>query len=215
MYGESILILNDYWTEFITLAGLHLLAVVSPGPDFVITVNQSMKYGIKVGLYTAAGIATGIFLHVTYSLLGIGLFIQQTEWLFMGLRYAAAAYLGYLGVKSMMAKPMKKLEDLKESNEIISFKKAFKKGFFTNALNPKATLFFLTLYITVVSNSTPILLQGVYGIYLAISTFIWFCIVSILFGNAKTRSLFFNISHRVEQVTGLIFIALALKLVLN
>ena len=207
--------MSEYWTEFITLAGLHLLAVISPGPDFVITVNQSMKYGVHVGIYTAAGIATGIFLHISYSLLGIGLFIQQNEWLFISLRYVAAAYLGYLGVKSLTAKPAKKLEDIHESNQIITHKTAFKKGFLTNALNPKATLFFLTLYITVVSSSTPLLIQGIYGIYLASSTLLWFMTVSLLFGNSSSRLLFMSFSHRIEQATGLIFIALALKLILN
>ena len=67
-----------YWTEFLTVALVHLLAVASPGPDFAIVVRESVSSGRHTGICTAIGVGSGILLHVTYSLLGIGLIVSQS-----------------------------------------------------------------------------------------------------------------------------------------
>ena len=64
-----------YAAEFLTVALIHLLAVASPGPDFAVVVRESVTHGRRAGTWTALGVGTGIFVHVAYSLLGIGLII--------------------------------------------------------------------------------------------------------------------------------------------
>ena len=61
-----------YWTEFFTVALVHLRAVASPGPDFAVVVRESVSQGRRAGLFTAWGVGAGILVHVAYSLLGIG-----------------------------------------------------------------------------------------------------------------------------------------------
>ena len=92
-----------YWSEFLTVALIHLLAVASPGPDFAIVVRESVGYGRRAGLFTAFGVGTGILVHVTYSLLGIGLIVSQSIVLFNALKWLAAAYLLYIGIKALRA----------------------------------------------------------------------------------------------------------------
>ena len=55
-----------YWTEFFTVALIHLLAVASPGPDFAIVVRESVAFGRRIGLFTALGVGVGILVHVAY-----------------------------------------------------------------------------------------------------------------------------------------------------
>ena len=97
--------LADYWVEFLTIAGVHLIAVASPGPDFAIIVKQVIAYGRKTAIYTSVGIGLGIMLHVIYSILGLGLLIKTTPLLYQGLLYLSAGYLTYIGIKSLLSKP--------------------------------------------------------------------------------------------------------------
>jgi threonine/homoserine/homoserine lactone efflux protein len=66
-----------YISEFGILALAHFVAVASPGPDFAVVVRQSLTQGRNAALWTSLEIGTGIFLHVTYSLLGIGIIVSQ------------------------------------------------------------------------------------------------------------------------------------------
>ena len=84
-----------YVAEFLTVALIHLLAVASPGPDFAVVVRESVTHGHRAGTWTALGVGSAIFLHVGYSLLGIGLIVSQSIVLFNALKWAAAAYLLY------------------------------------------------------------------------------------------------------------------------
>lgn len=132
-----------YWPEFLTVALIHLLAVASPGPDFAVVVRESVAHGRKAGTYTAMGVGTAIFLHVGYSLLGIGLIVSQSIVLFNALKWAAAAYLLYIGIKALRAKPASAGD---APVNVVAGERtargAFTSGFITNGLNPKATLFF-------------------------------------------------------------------------
>jgi threonine/homoserine/homoserine lactone efflux protein len=72
---------TNYTNEFLALAAVHFLAVVAPGPDFAITVRQSVRFGRTVGMVTALGIGLGISLHVGYTLLGVGALLHTYPWL--------------------------------------------------------------------------------------------------------------------------------------
>ena len=88
---------------FLTVALLHLFAVASPGPDFVLVSRQSFRYGRMVAIWTSAGIALGILFHVALSLTGLSLLLQNQPDLFWYLKLAAALYIGYLGLASLIS----------------------------------------------------------------------------------------------------------------
>lgn len=130
-----------YAAEFLTVALIHLLAVASPGPDFAVVVRESVTHGRRAGTWTALGVGSAIFLHVGYSLLGIGLIVSQSIVLFNALKWAAAAYLLYIGFKALRAQPAKPAAEgelHREAGERTP-RGAFTAGFVTNGLNPKAT----------------------------------------------------------------------------
>lgn len=93
-----------YLAEFLTIVTIHLLAVMSPGPDFVMIVRNSLMYSRKTGIYSAIGLGFGIGVHVAYSLLGIGILISQSIVLFTIMKFVGAGYLFYIGYKSLTAK---------------------------------------------------------------------------------------------------------------
>lgn len=203
-----------YLNEFLLVAMVHLLAVISPGPDFAVVIRNSVMAGRRAGLITAAGIGVGIFLHVAYSLLGIGIIVSQSVWLFNALKLVAGAYLLYLGFKALRARPQKADEVALVQREMPA-RKAFVNGFITNGLNPKATLFFLSVFTLIISPQTPLLVQAGYGLYLAAATGLWFCLVALLFSQARVRQGFARLGHWFDRLMGAVLIALGLHLALS
>lgn len=203
-----------YWAEFLTVALIHLLAVASPGPDFAVVVRESVTHGRRAGTWTAFGVGTAIFLHVGYSLLGIGLIVSQSIMLFNVLKWLAAAYLVYIGIKALRARPAPAgSESVQVSTVARTPRAAFVAGFMTNGLNPKATLFFLSLFTVVINPHTPLLIQAGYGAYLALATGLWFCLVALLFSHARVRSGFARMGHWFDRGMGAVLVALGIKIV--
>ena len=205
-----------YWTEFLTVALIHLLAVASPGPDFAVVIRESVNHGRRAGIFTALGVGCAIFLHVAYSLLGIGLIVSQSLVLFSLLKWLAAAYLLYVGIRALRAQPADPalLEALADGHGR-SGRGAFASGFLTNALNPKATLFFLSLFTVVIDPHTPRLIQAGYGLYLAGATAMFFCGVALLFSQSRVRAGFARLGHWFDRVMGAVLIALGVRLALS
>ncbi|AWL00628.1 LysE family translocator [Stutzerimonas stutzeri] len=205
-----------YWMEFMTVALVHLLAVASPGPDFAVVVRESVAQGRRAGSWTALGVGCGIFVHVAYSLLGIGLIVSQSIVLFNLVKWLAAAYLVYLGWRALRARPMN-LEAIDGANAPVarSAWRAFVIGFVTNGLNPKATLFFLSLFTVVISPDTPLLVQAGYGLYLAGATALWFLLVAWLFSRGRVRAGFARLGHWFDRLTGAVLIGLGARLALS
>lgn len=200
-----------YWTEFLTVALVHLLAVASPGPDFAIVLRESVSNGRQAGIWTALGVGSGILLHVGYCLLGIGLIVSQSIVLFNLLKWLAAAYLIYIGIRALQARPADPASAELAPLAARSPRAAFARGFVTNGLNPKATLFFLSLFTLVISPQTPLLVQAGYGLYLALATAVWFCAVALLFSQARVRRGFVRLGHWFDRLMGAVLVGLGIK----
>jgi len=202
-----------YWAEFFTIAVAHLFAVASPGPDFAIVTRQCMSGGTRAGVWTSLGVSSAILLHVTYCILGVALLLAQSTTLFNSMKYLAAAYLVYLGVQSIRGSFRQTNTALYTRGEVaISPSKAFAVGFLTNGLNPKATLFFLALFTVVIDSNTPSSIQILYGLYLAIATFLWFSMLSKILGRPNVRAFIIKTGNWVERGMGGILILLALQI---
>jgi len=202
----------EYLPSLISFTLLQMVALISPGPDFAIVVRNSLVYSRKTALMTALGIATGILVHVTYTLLGLGFIISQTAWLFSLFTYLGASYLIYIGYKGLRAKKGGLgIGNVTHHRDITAIA-AFRCGFLTNALNPKAMLFFLSLFTVFLSPHTSTAIMLVYGVITFVTTLLWFVFVALCFSSQKLRKYFSSISHWIERVTGGLLILLGVKL---
>lgn len=204
-------------SAFFTIAIVHLLAVMSPGPDFILITKHALTMSRRIGMWTAAGIALGILVHVAYSLLGISLIISQSVVLFNVIKYIGSAYLIYIGWKALthrneQASPDALLE--KTKNSLTSFA-ALRMGFLCNVLNPKVTLFFLALFTQVIGPTTPIAVQVGYGLYMCVQTFVWFAFLTQCLSLGIIKRQFERIQEVFTRVMGSILIALGLRIALS
>ena len=204
--------------EFTTLAVLHALAVISPGPDFAIVLRQSVVHGRRVALATSAGIGSGIVVHVLYSVLGLGLLLRTSPRVLEVIQIVGAAYLLWLGIQSLRARPRSDVAAEASQQADASgggVRRAFITGFLTNATNVKATWFFLSVFTVVVSPQTPRWLQGAYGAWMAVTTTLWFSLVSFGFSQSAVRRAFLRRGHWFDRTMGVVLIALAVRLALS
>ncbi|MEZ1324969.1 LysE family translocator [Pseudomonas fluorescens] len=209
---------SNYLGEFLALATIHFLAVVAPGPDFAVTIRQSVRFGRLVGICTALGIGAGISVHVLYTLLGVGALMHTTPWLLTVAKVIGGAYILYLGVSLLRSKPKSAIEGEKTSEEPVveqTLFKAFSTGFLTNATNPKATLFFLAIFTTIISASTPLQIQAFYGLWMCFVNALWFVVVALFFSSSRVRVLFMRMGHWFERTMGVVLILFAGRLMLS
>ena len=201
----------NYLPQILSVLAIHLLAVISPGPDFIVAVKNSVSYSRRIGIYTAIGFGLGIGVHVTYSVLGIALIISQSIIIFNTIKLIGAFYLIYIGFQSLRARGGKIDIPIESSKNTLSPFKAVKIGFFTNVLNPKATLFFLSLFTLVISPTTPFVIQTVMGLLMMLNTFLWFSFVAIVLTQGKARKIFEKNRVVFDRVLGLGLIALGIR----
>lgn len=206
----------SYGPEFLLVAGAHLAAVASPGPDFALVLRQSVTHGRATAVATSLGIGAGILVHVSYSLLGIGLLLMQSALWFDVVKYAGAAYLVWLGVGGLRTRPRSVTTTVAETalRATPGRHSAFGTGFIVNVLNPKAALFFIGLFLTAISPRTPKLVQAAYGLWMAVATAAWFTLVSFVFTRPGVRDRFLRIGHWFDRVMGVLLLALAARLAL-
>lgn len=204
------------------IAIMHFVAVASPGPDFAVVLKQAMQKGLKAAIWTSIGIGAGILLHVAYSILGISILIKTTPWLYKGMLYLAAAYLIWIAINALKSQA----KNATDSNIVnmegnLSTKipqkyyKAFAIGFLTNALNPKATLFFLALFTTAIPASSNLYTKAAYGLYLSIATAIWFCALSLLTQYPPISKGYQSHGYYFDRLMGVVLIFMAICLVLK
>ena len=210
--------LSNYLGEFLALATIHFLAVVAPGPDFAVTIRQSVRFGRVVGICTALGIGAGISVHVLYTLLGVGALMHTIPWLLTVAKVVGGAYILYLGVSLLRSRPKSVMEGDEPTDKPVveqTLLKAFTTGFLTNATNPKATLFFLAIFTTIISASTPLEIQALYGVWMCFVNALWFVIVAVFFSSSRVRLLFMRMGHWFERTMGVILILFAGRLILS
>ncbi len=200
------------WLEFTALFIAFGINAVVPGPDFAMVLRQSIVHGRKTAILTSLGIASAILVHGTYTLLGIGLIVSQSLLLFSLLKIAGALYLLYLGISTIRSAPPEKpnFDDVKQSNQPSAIG-AFTIGFLTNLLNPKAVLFFLALFSTIVSATTVVEVKAIYVATMSLQLFAWYLLVSIFFTTPSVRGAFYKIGKWFNRITGAALVMLAVR----
>lgn len=205
----------EYFPLISTVAFLNLLAVISPGPDFAMTVRNSLCYSRRSGIFTSLGISLGLGVHLTYCAAGIGYLISSSIVLFSIIKLLGGGYLIYMGIGSILAKGSRLEMNEESAGPDLTRFQAFKMGFLTNVLNPKVTLFFLSLFTLVISTSTPKIIILTISLIMIVTALIWFIVVSIFFTHPKIQKGFLKYEKMINRTLGGFLIFLGIKIALT
>ena len=209
------ILLSNYLAELIAVTSITILTIVTPGPDFVVVARNSLSYSRRSGIFTAIGVSTAVWIHVLYTLAGIGLILSRSIILFSTVKLLGAAYLLYLGICCLKGKGEISEKEYRVNKNTITDAKSFKMGFINNALNPKATLFFLSLFTQLVSPSTPLSIQILYGAIVSVSCFAWFSLVAVFLNRPAVKTAFLKVQKYVEKIMGVVLICFGVKVALS
>ncbi|GLS92063.1 lysine transporter LysE [Psychromonas marina] len=199
-----------YLPEIISVTVIAIFMSISPGADFVMVTKNSLFHDRKAGLYSALGISLAIWMHVTYSIAGLAIVIANSPLLFSLIKYLGGAYLVYMGWKTFQSGSDIRIEQGDDKPTLSNFS-AFKTGVITNALNPKTTIFFLSIFTQVITPDTPILIQLLYGAIISIAHLLWFSLVAICVTHPLSLTLFNRYKVTIERVIGVVLIGFGLK----
>ncbi len=192
-----------------------LLLIITPGPDIIFLITQSLNNGSKAGFLTALGLASGNLVHTAAAALGISLIIQTSEIAFTSLKYIGVGYLLYLAYQMLTSNNLSNLNQVKLKSGYTSF---YKKGLLINVLNPKIALFFLAFlpqFIPVSSTQQHIDIVFL-GVLFATMVAIIFGSISLLAARIKNITHVKSISYKIfNKITATVFILLAFNLALS
>lgn len=208
--------MHEFLMNLGILVGVMAIGLVSPGPDFVMAVRNSIQYSRRAGIMTAFGFALAVGVHVTYCLMGIATIISQSILMFNIFKYIGAAYLFYVGFQAIRSKGFSMdNQNLKYTEIGMSDLQAIRSGFITNLFNPKATMFFLALFTQIVNPHMGIWMNIVFGLTCVVMTALWFSIVATILTTPAIRTRFLKFSKWIDRVCGGVLIALGIRLALT
>ena len=195
--------------------GLFLIAsallALAPGPDIVYVLTRAITQGRRAGFAAALGFATGVIFHTALAVVGVAALIRSSEFAFMLVRYAGAAYLIYLGVRTLMSQGDVRLG---QGGADIALWTVYKQSVIGNVLNPKVTLFFLSFLPQFINMKAGHMewQMALLGVLFMLQTVIIFGAIAFFSGAIGDR-LRTNpaIANRLNIFAGVIFIALGIR----
>lgn len=205
-------------SAWLLLVTVFAAAVISPGPDFVMSVKNSLVHGRRAGMLTALGFALGVLVHVAYTLLGIGALIASSVLLFNLVKYAGAAYLIYLGYRALRSQGVSVAaveSGLDGAGGAKSDGSALRDGFLTNLLNPKATLFFVALFTQIIQPEMSWTVKISFGLTCAVMVVGWFTAVAVVMNQPVIRRRYLAASKWIDRTLGVFLIAFGLRLAIT
>ena len=252
-------------TLLMTIALLHSVALVSPGPDFAIIVKIATQQARTVALSAAAGISVAILVHSILSLTGVSLLIKSSPLAYIVVQLVGASYLGWMGfgaLKSTMSNYISKRQPSSAATELcgadsssaplssqahssqaqssqahlsqahsseriptntgkgsasvaysMNAQQGFIKGLYTNLLNPKALVFFLTLFSALITPEVNGATKIAAAILLLGLSLIWFGFLAIVLSKPGVQQYLQKATALIDCVIGCLFISVAIAIV--
>ncbi|MEB3754743.1 threonine export protein RhtC [Acinetobacter sp. MD2(2019)] len=198
-----------------TLIFIHFCALITPGPDFFLVSQTAISRSRRQAVLVVLGITAAVMLWATLALLGLNIIFEKMVWLRQVLLVVGGIYLCWLGVQMLRSACAKKTEAV-ESVEFElpqSDKKFFLKGLLTNLSNPKAVIYFGSVFSLFLANPALEHLHWLLFVIISVETLLWFLFVVFIFSLPSFKTAYQNAAKWIDGISGGIFTAFGVYLI--
>lgn len=201
----------------LTLFFIHLCALVTPGPDFFMVSQTAVSRSRKQAIFVVLGITCAIFLWALFALLGLNYIFEKFVWLRKVLLVLGGLYLCWLGYQMLKSAFSKQSESttLQEIELPQSNLRFFLQGLFTNLSNPKAVIYFGSVFSMFLANPMLNELHGLLLIIVTVESFVWFLFVVFVFSLPSFKSAYQKSTKWIDGLVGGLFSAFGGYLIFN
>jgi RhtB (resistance to homoserine/threonine) family protein len=192
-----------------------LVGQLSPGPDFLLVVKNSLNHGLRGGLFTVAGISTGIVVHATAAATGIAVLLSTSPRLYRVLLITGALYLGWLGIKLLrtLGTEPDAVERATPPGAHRGASSAFREGLLTNLLNPKVVIFFSSMLAQFLRPDSPPVDRVILPAIIIVEGALVWCLLAILLQRPLVRRQFLRFERPLNALFGCLLLGVAVATV--
>ncbi|WP_119303703.1 LysE family transporter [Dongia deserti] len=194
----------------VTIGLVHLIAVISPGPSFLVTARTAVARSRADGVKVAVGLAAGSVVWSAAALLGLDLLFREFHWLFVGVKVAGALFLLWIAFQIF-----RHAADPVEMNENVRLERArnpLLRGFLTQLSNPKAVVFFGSIFVAMLPGAAPGWMAVALLVIVTLNEVAWYSLVSMFFGSSPVRRVYLAAKRWIDRATGALLGLLGLRL---
>ncbi|HGE8462945.1 threonine export protein RhtC [Serratia nevei] len=199
---------------FLTVALVHLIALMSPGPDFFFVSQTAASRSRREAMMGVVGISLGIVVWAGVALMGLHLILQKMAWLHQVIMVGGGIYLCWMGWQLLRSARAQQVQPAAEAQVALpKAGRSFIRGFLTNLSNPKAVIYFGSVFSLFVGDSVGA--GARWGLFLLIvaETFVWFSLVAVVFALPAMRRGYQRLAKWIDGVAGVLFTGFGLHLI--
>jgi threonine/homoserine/homoserine lactone efflux protein len=209
-------------THALGLAGVILLAAMSPGPDFVIMLRNVLSGGRRAGLGCAAGIASGVLVWAVVTSIGIAGLLAASAVAFTAVKLVGAAYLVLLGIQSLLAARRGGYEQAGEPDGAPDVGQArrsaftaYRQGLVTNLFNPKVAVFFLALWPQFLPHDATLTDTAILTAVPALTSLVWFVVLANVVTALRRFLTASKVRRTIDAVMGTLLVGIGVRIALS
>jgi threonine efflux protein len=198
---------------FLTIAAVHLIALLSPGPDFFYVSQTAISRSRREALAGVAGITLGVAWWAALALAGLQLVLHRVWWLQQAIAIAGGLYLGWMGYK--MLRGALRPATAAAAPVVLTHGawRALRNGLLTNLANPKVVIYFGSIFSAFVGDRVSSGARWGLWTLVVLETLAWFALVAALFALPAMRRSYLRLGRWIDGGAGTVFIAFGLHLI--
>lgn len=201
---------------FLTVALVHIVALMSPGPDFFFVSQTAVSRSRKEAMMGVLGITAGVMVWAGVALLGLHLILEKMAWLHNIIMVGGGLYLCWMGYQMLRGALKKEVASAPAPHiELATGGRSFLKGLLTNLANPKAIIYFGSVFSLFVSDSVGSAERWGIFVLIVLETFAWFSIVASLFALPAMRSGYQRLAKWIDGFAGALFAGFGIHLIIS